>query len=160
MRRLHGLNQSCLLLNPYLITIYESYFRIIFCKFEWIAHVVICGSYLQVADTVSLTATYGPQCHCGASCCCAGDPARCRGALDAVRWTSVPHPWPTGHCQEAGTKQVGLYNCYRCSGDHLAYLYLLLSASRLAVCSHMGLMHCTTSSIEMYGSCLECKQYK
>ena len=30
----------------------------------------------------------------------------------------------------------------------------------LAVCSHMGLMQCTTSSIEIRGMCLECKQNK
>jgi hypothetical protein len=29
------------------------------------------------------------------------------------------------------------------------YLYLLLSASKLAVCIHMGLMHYTTSSVEI-----------
>ena len=57
MRRLLGLSHSCLLLNPYLITIYELHLRIMFCKFEWIAHVVIYGSYLQVAGTVSPTAT-------------------------------------------------------------------------------------------------------
>jgi len=159
-RRLLGLSHSCLFLNPYLITIYELHFRIMFCMFEWIVHVVICGSYLQVVGTVPPTATYGQQCHCGASWCCAGDPARCRDVLDAVRWTPSLHPWPAGHCQEAGTKQAGFYDCYRCSGDHVAYLNLLLSASRLAVCSHMALMHCTTASIEICESCLECKQYK
>ena len=57
MRRLLGLSHSCLLLNSYLIKIYESHFRIMFCMCERIAHVVICGSYLQVACTVSPTVT-------------------------------------------------------------------------------------------------------
>jgi len=34
MRRLLGLSHSCLLPNPYLCTIYESHFRIMFCLFE------------------------------------------------------------------------------------------------------------------------------
>jgi len=57
-------------------------------------------------------------------------------------------------------KQAGLNDCYRCSGDHVSYLHVLLSVSILAVCSHTGQMHCTTSSIEICGRCLECKQYK
>jgi len=62
--------------------------------------------------------------------------------------------------KKLGRKKAGLQDCYRCSRDHIAYLHLLLSASRLVVRSHMDLMHCTTSSIEICGSCLECKQYK
>ena len=160
MRRFLGLSLTGLLLNTYLTTIYESHFRIMFCSFEWIAGIVINGSYLQVAGTVSATTTQGLWCHCGASWCHAGDPARCRDALDAVRWTPRPHPWPAGHCQEAGMKQAVLFDFYRCSADHVSYLHILLSASRLAVSSHTGLMHCTTLSTEICGSCLECKQYK
>ena len=33
--------------------------------------------------------------------------------------------------QEPGTRQAGLYDCYRCGGDHVAYLQLLLNVSRL-----------------------------
>jgi len=62
--------------------------------------------------------------------------------------------------KKLGRKKAGLHDCYRCSSGHIAYLHLLLSASRLAVCSHMGRIHCATSSIEICGSCLECKQYK
>jgi hypothetical protein len=34
MRRLLGLAHNCFLLNPHIITICESHFRIMFCKFE------------------------------------------------------------------------------------------------------------------------------
>ena len=111
MRRLFGLSHSCLLLNPYLITIYESHFRIMFCMFEWIAHVVFlwfvsASCWHSVSDSHLVTAV-----PCGTSWCHAGDTARCRDVLDTARWTSVPHPWPVGHCQEAGTKQAVLYDC-------------------------------------------------
>lgn len=51
--------------------------------------------------------------------------------------------------KKLGRKKAGLHDCYRCSRGHIAYLCLLLSASRLSVCSRMGPLHCTTSSIEI-----------
>jgi len=60
--------------------------------------------------------------------------------------------------KKLGRKKAGLHDCYRCSSGHIVYLHLLLSAPRLAICSHLGLMHCT--SIEICGGCLECKHYK
>jgi hypothetical protein len=40
--------------------------------------------------------------------------------------------------KKLGRKKAGLHDCYRCSRGHIGYL--LLSVSRLAVCSHTGLI--------------------